>query len=221
MSEDKVDRNWYRYPTAQVDEVETVAPGVRDTDAGNDGGIAEAKQRFGGVDIPANLAGMLAALGAAVVLAGLLAAAGTFGYQLGLKDSTTKLSLGGLIGGLVTLFVAFLIGGWIAGRVARYNGGLNGLLTAFWFIMLTALMGGLGAWLGDKYNVFAAVNLPQWFSRDALGTGALLSALVAVAVMMGAGCLGGLLGGRYHRRADAVIVGGRPGLIAPPVVKAR
>lgn len=29
MSEDKVDRNWYRYPTARVDEVETVAPGVR------------------------------------------------------------------------------------------------------------------------------------------------------------------------------------------------
>lgn len=223
MDKQKVDRNWYRYPTTEVDEVESVPPGVSVTDARDDAGIAEARKRFGGVDLPATLGGMLAALGAAVLLAGVLAAAGAFGYQLGLKGETTKLSLGGLIGGLVTLFVAFLIGGWVAGRVARYNGGLNGLLTAFWFVMLAALMGGLGAGLGDKYNVFPAVHLPQWFSRDALGTGALLSALVALAVMLGAGWLGGLLGGRYHRRADAVVAHSRPGAISEPrrVVRTR
>lgn len=217
MDDEKVDRNWYRYPTTRDDEAEAVAPGVRVSDAGDDaGGIEEARQRFGGIDIPATLGGMLAALGAAVVLGGLLAGAGTVGYQLGLKDSATKLTLGGLIGGLVTLFVAFLIGGWVAGRVARYNGGLNGLLTALWFVLLAAVTGGLGAWLGDKYNVFANVRLPQWFSTSALGATALMSGLAALAVMLGAGWLGGWLGGRYHRRADAVVARTRPGAIAEP-----
>ena len=215
--------NGYRHETEGLHEHETVAPGVRVSDVDGDVGVAEARHRFGGVDIPATLAGMLAALGTTVVLGGLLAGAGTFGYQLGLRDAATKLSLGGLIGGLVTLFVAFLLGGWVAGRVARYNGGLNGLLTALWFVLLAALMGGVGAWAGDKYNVFSKVNLPQWFSGDALGTAAIVSGLVALAVMLGAGWLGGWLGERYHRRADSVVARTRPGAIAEPhrVVRAR
>lgn len=204
-------------------ERDSIAPGVKVSDADDDVGIAEARQRFGGIDIPATLAGMLAALGMAVVLGGLLSAAGAFGYQLGLKDAATKLSLGGLVGGLVTLFVAFLVGGWVAGRVARYNGGLNGVLTAVWFVVLAAVLGGFGAWLGDKYNVFARVQLPQWFSRNALGTAAVVSGLVALAVMLGAGWLGGWLGERYHRRADSLVARTRPGAIAEPrrVVRAR
>ena len=206
----------YRQETRGLHEREPVAPWVRVSDLDGEVGVAEARHRFGGVDIPATLAGMLAALGTAVVLGGLLAGAGTFGYQLGLEDAATKLSVGGLIGGLVTPFVAFLVGGWVAGRVARYNGGLNGLLTALWFVVLAAAMAALGAWAGDKYNVFANVNLPQWFSRNARGAAAILSGLVALAVMAGAGWLGGWLGERYHRRADAVVARSRPGAIAEP-----
>ncbi len=204
-------------------ERDTASPDVKVSDADDDVGVAEARQRFGGIDIPATLAGMLAALGVAAVLGGLVSAAGAFGYQIGLKDAATKLSLGGLVGGLVTLFVAFLVGGWVAGRVARYNGGLNGVLTALWFVLLAALLGGLGAWLGDRYDVFANVQLPQWFSRNALGTAAVVSGLVALAVMLGAGWLGGWLGERYHRRADSLVARTRPGAIAEPrrVVRAR
>ena len=206
----------HRHEARGLHERETVAPGVRVSDANGDVGVAEARHRFGGVDIPATLAGMLAALGTAVLLGGLLSGAGAFGYQLGLKDAATKLSLGGLIGGLVTLFLAFLIGGWVAGRVARYNGGINGLLTALWFVLLAAATAALGAWAGDKYDVFSNVNLPQWFSRNARGAAAILSGLVALAVMLGAGWLGGRLGERYHRRADSVVARTRPGAIAEP-----
>lgn len=55
-------------------------------------GVDEARARFGGVDIPATIAGALAALATAVLLAGVLAGAGTYGYQLGMDDAEEKLT---------------------------------------------------------------------------------------------------------------------------------
>ena len=190
--------------------------GVRVPPVTADVGVEEARARFGGVDIPATLAGALAALGTAVLLAGILAGVGTYGYQLGVENAEEKLTAGGLIGGLVTLFLAFLVGGWVAGRVARYDGGRNGLLTAVWFVLLAAGTGALGAWAGDKYDVFGNVNLPQWFDADAFTGAAIASGVLALAVMLGAGWLGGRLGERYHRRADSVVAHTRPGAVAVP-----
>ncbi len=190
--------------------------GVRVTNVTADVGMEEARSRFGGIDIPATLAGALAALGTAVVLAGLGTGAGTFGYQMGLDDAAEKLTVAGLIGGLLTLILAFLVGGWVAGRVARYDGGRNGLLTAFWFVLLAAAAAALGAWAGDEYDVFRNVNLPQWFDADALTGAALATGLLALAVMFGAGWIGGRLGERYHRRADSLVAHTRPGAVGVP-----
>ena len=187
--------------------------GVRVTNVTGDVGMEEARSRFGGIDIPATLAGALAALGTAVLLAGILAGAGTFGYQMGVDDAAEKLTVGGLIGGLITLLVAFLVGGWVAGRVARYDGGRNGLLTALWFLLLAAGAAALGAWAGEEYNVFRNVNLPQWFDADALTGTAIATGLLALAVMFGAGWIGGRLGERYHRRADSLVAHTRPGAV--------
>ena len=195
----------------------TAAPaGVTVSDVSGDVGVEEARSRFGGVDIPATLAGALAALGTAVLLAGILAGAGTVGYQMGVDDAAEKLTAGGLIGGLLTLLVAFLVGGWVAGRVARYDGGRNGLLTALWFVLFAAAAAALGAWAGDKYNVFRNVNLPQWFDSDALTGAAIGTGLLALAVMLGAGWAGGRLGERYHRRADSLVARTRPGAVGAP-----
>ena len=189
--------------------------GVRTRRRDGDVGVAEAHRRVGGVDVPATLAGTAAALGTAVLIAGLLAGAGTIGYQRGLTGGD-DLSLGGLIAGLATLLVAFLVGGWVAGRIARYDGGRNGVLTAVWVLVLAAVTSGLGAWLGEKYDVFPSVRLPQWFSADARTGAALASGLVALLVMLLAGWLGGRWGERYHRRADALIANTREGGIARP-----
>ena len=189
---------------------------VRVTEVTGDVGVEEAHRRFGGVDVPATIAGALAALGTAVILAGLLAGAGSYGYQLGLDDAAQKLTAGGLVGGLATLVVAFLVGGWVAGRVARYDGGRNGLLTALWFVLLAAVTAALGAWAGDKYDVFGNVNLPQWFDSDALTGAAIATGLLAVAAMLGAGWVGGRLGERYHRRADSLVARTRPGAVGAP-----
>lgn len=172
--------------------------------AQRDPGIIRARDDFGGIDVPATLAGTMAALGTAVLLGGLLAGAGSFGYQQGVVGE--DLSLGGLIAGLVTLLIAFLVGGWVAGRMARYDGGRNGLMTALWFVVLAAVAGALGAWVGSEYDVFSDVQLPQWFSGDATTWQAVLTGAVAIVVMFVAGFLGGTSGARYHRKADRLIL---------------
>src|SRR3954451_16716201 len=185
-----------------------------------DEGVAEARKRFGGLDIPASLAGTLCALGLTVLLAGLLTGVGSVGYQSGITDADTTLSAGGLIGGLAILFLAFLTGGWVAGRMARYDGARNGLMTAVWFLILAAVISVLGAWLGDKYNFFANVHLPQWFSDNARSAKAVATGILALAVMVSAGLLGGILGARYHRRVDALITHNRSGGVAENRVSA-
>lgn len=180
--------------------------------ARSDVGVAEARNRFGGIDIPATLGGMLTALAVLVLLGGLIGAAiGAIGYQTGVEGAAEELSIASLVGGLITLFIAFLIGGWAAGRIARYDGGKNGLLTAVWAIVLAAILSGVAAALGAKYDVFRNVELPQFFSRDAATIGGIVSALIAIAAMLLGGFLGGKWGERYHRRADATILATREG----------
>lgn len=203
-------------PVARNEDRQTSGVEARDRSTrvhrgGHDVGIAEAHERFGGVDIPATLAGMLAAVGTFVVLSGIAAGAGSIGYQSGL-DEAEELSLGGFIAGLVVLFLAFLVGGWVAGRMARYDGGRNGLVTALWFLLLVAGLAALGAWAGERYeDELADLDLPRWFEDNARTTTAIITGLVALAVVLLAGFLGGTLGGRYHRRADEVIAATRDG----------
>jgi hypothetical protein len=178
--------------------------------ARSDVGIRAARDRFGGIDVPATLVGMLTALAMLVLLGGLIGAAiGVIGYQKGLEDAAEDLSLASLIGGLVALLIAFLIGGWAAGRIARYDGPRNGLMTAVWAVVLAAILSGLAAWLGDEYDVLRNVDLPQWFSTEALTTAGIISAVVAIATMLLGGMLGGAWGERYHRRADSTIAATR------------
>ena len=185
---------------------------VRVREGRYDLGVAEARERFGGIDVAGSLAGMLVALALLVILGGLAAAAiGAFGYQLGNTADGEEISIAGLVAGLTVLFVSFLIGGWAAGRMARYNGGVNGLMTAVWTLVIAAILAGIGAWLGNEYDVFSNVNLPQWFSRDEWNTGAIVSGGGALLVMLLGRYLGGKWGERLHRRADAVIAATREG----------
>jgi hypothetical protein len=166
--------------------------------------IAANRADFGGVDVPASLVGMLTALAMLVLLGGIVGAAiGAIGYQTGLSgDDVEDIGLASLIGGVAVLFVAYLVGGWTAGRIARYDGARNGLMTGVWTIILAAILSALAYFFGNEYDVLRNVDLPQWFDRDALTTAAIISGVVTVATMLIAGLLGGLWGSRYHRVAD-------------------
>ena len=192
--------------TAQPVETRTERAAAPDPYAG----IHAARERFGGIDIPASLVGMLTALSTVLILAGLVGAAfGVVGYQTGLEQDAQDLSNGSLIGGVAILFVAYLIGGWAAGRIARYDGARNGFATGVWTLIFGAILAALGAWAGAEYDVFQNVELPQWFDSDAFTTTAIASGIGAIAAMFAGGILGGLWGERYHRRADTTIANTR------------
>jgi MFS family permease len=197
---------------AASEPVDVRTDGVRVEETLPDVGIEEAHHRFGGIDVPATLVGMLAALALTAILAGLIGAAlGAIGYQRGLDNVAREISVAGLIGGIVTLFIAFLVGGWAAARIARYDGRRNGVMTAIWAILLAAALSALAAAAGDEYDVFRNLDVPQFFSQDALTTGAIVSGVVAALAMLLGGFLGGDWGERFHRRADAAIAATREG----------
>ncbi len=195
---------------APDEAVEVRGEGIDVDRVRDDVGVTEARDRFGGVDVPAILAGMLAALGTAVLLATILGGVGVASYQAGF-DGAQPLTIAGAVAGLVTVLISFLVGGWVAGRIARYDGGRNGLLTAVAFLLLAAVVSVLGAVLGNDADLFSRVNMPRWFSPDATTPVALIAGLVALLVMLGAGWLGGRKGEQYHRRADALLVHTREG----------
>ena len=192
--------------------VRVKADGVRVRGVRRDAGVREERERLGVIYVPATLVGMLTALSVLTLLGGLIdAAIGTIGYQRGLDDAVEELSIASLVGGIATLLLAFVVGGWAAARIARYDGARNGLMTGVWTVVLAALLAGLAAWLGDEYDVLSRVDLPQWFSRDAVTTGGIVSAIAAIAAMLVGGVLGGIWGERFHKRADATIAETREG----------
>jgi hypothetical protein len=168
---------------------------------------AEARSRFGGVDVPAVIGGALAGLGAALVLGGIASA---IGLTIGQGDAET-LALAALAVALVLIALSALTAGWVAGRAARFDGARNGLLAGLLMALLLALMGAAGAYSATE------TSLPVSLDSDRLTTAALVAAAAALLVSLLLGLLGGRLGARWHRDVDDVIVGTRPGAVGTPV----
>jgi hypothetical protein len=173
--------------------------------------LAAARERqreaFGGLNWGASCFGWLVAVGVAALLSSILVAAGA---AIGITESdvTTagrdELTLGGGIALLAVLVVAYATGGYVAGRLSRFDGGRQGLGT--WAIGLAVMVAlALAAVvLGDEYNVLEQLNLPSFPVADGesfVGGGAIVLAVSIVATVLAA-VAGGKLGERYHKRVD-------------------
>lgn len=168
------------------------------------------RARFGGIKWGAAFFGWLTANGLAVILVALLSAAGVaLGLAQGVDtadeaaDQVETLGLGGGIAVLVVLFLAYLAGGYVAGRMARFDGARQGV--AVWVIGLVVVLvlAAAGAILGSQYNVLQQLNLPRIPIDEGTATTAGIITLVAILIVTLVGALlGGKLGTRYHRRID-------------------
>jgi hypothetical protein len=168
------------------------------------------RSRYGGIKWGAAFFGWLSANGLAVLLVALLSAAGVaIGLTQGVPstdDAVQEADTIGIVGGivlLVVLFLAYFAGGYVAGRMARFDGARQGI--AVWVIGLLVViaLAVLGLVFGSQYNVLQQLNLPRIPIDEGTATTGGIIALVAVLLATLAGAvLGGRLGDRYHRKVD-------------------
>lgn len=101
----------------------------------------------------------------------------------------------------VLIFFAYLVGGYAAGRMARFAGAKQGIAVWLWQIM-ALILGSLATFLTPQLfqNGVASLSLQKLIAGD-FANGLLAVLLVLSLSFLGA-ILGGLLGRLYHRRVD-------------------
>jgi hypothetical protein len=175
-------------------------------------------EKFGGIHWGAAFFGWLSANGLAVLVLAMVSAAGlaiglttTAGNlevnrqraENGVLGSSEQIGIAGGIAALVILAAAYFAGGYVAGRMSRFDGARQGL--AVWVIGLAVViaLAAAGALFGAKYNVLAQLDLPRIPVNEGTATTGAIVALTAIMVVSAvAAVAGGKTGERYHRRID-------------------
>jgi hypothetical protein len=176
---------------------------------------ARARQReeYGGINWGAAFFGWLVAVGLGSLLVAILAAAGA---AVGLTNKVTTtdatnnaetIGLGGAIALLVVLMIAYYCGGYVAGRMSRFDGARQGAGAWILGVVVTLLLAVAAAALGSQYNVLDQLNLPALpVGSDTMTTGGVIALIVVVLGSLLAAVVGGKAGERYHRKVDRVAV---------------
>ena len=101
----------------------------------------------------------------------------------------------------VLIFFAYLVGGYAAGRMARFAGAKQGIAVWLWQIM-ALILGSLATFLTPQLfqNGVASLSLQKLIAGDFAN--GLLAVLLVLALSFLGAILGGLLGRLYHRRVD-------------------
>jgi hypothetical protein len=166
---------------------------------------AELRRRdeFGGMNVGAAFFGWLVAVGMAVIVTSLLAAAGAaIGLTNGSQDADTISIVGGALL-VATLAIAYFCGGYVAGRMSRFDGGRQGFGTWLIGLVITLLIAAAAAVFGSEYNVFEKLELPRIpVDEGSLATGGAIALGAVVLGTLLAAILGGKAGQRYHTRVD-------------------
>jgi hypothetical protein len=171
---------------------------------------ARQHEEFGGVNWASAFFGWLVSVGIAAILVGLLSAAGAaFGFSdVSDAEAEANAETIGIVGGLLLLLVfgaAYYFGGYVSGRLSRFDGARQGL--AVWGIGLavTVLLAAAALVFGEEYNIYEQLNLPRIpIDEGSLTLGAVI---VLVCVLVGtvlAAAVGGKAGERFHRKVDRV-----------------
>jgi hypothetical protein len=104
---------------------------------------------------------------------------------------------------VLTLSLAFYTGGYVAGRLARFDGVRQGFGVWVFALFITAVAAGVVALANTRDNVVSRINLPNVpLSHSTLTTGAISTAVALVLLTLLAALLGGMTGRRYHDKID-------------------
>jgi hypothetical protein len=115
---------------------------------------------------------------------------GLYGLVDGPPPESGEITAGLVVISLVSGFLAYLAGGFVAGRSAGYSGGLNGAMTAVFGLILGVIVGAILTVLGVTFA--EGVAMPP--ANFGLAGGVLLAGLVLFLVNLFGGFVGGKLG---------------------------
>jgi hypothetical protein len=174
--------------------------------------VARQREEYGGINWGSAFFGWLTAIGIAALLTAILSAAGT---AIGLTEASpsqagsqasSNAGTVGIVGGivlLVILAIAYYAGGYVAGRMSRFDGPRQGLGVWLIGLIITVVLAVAGVVLGAKYNVLSQLNLPRIpIDEGSLTTGGLIALVAIVVVTLLAAMAGGKQGTHYHRKID-------------------
>jgi hypothetical protein len=191
-------------------ERRAAAPRAAENRLMRDRQIEEARRdRFGGYNVGADFFGWLVAIAMSVLLASIVGAVVTAVSANLQVDRTEAERQAGTIGVataialLVILMIGYYAGGYVAGRMSRFDGGRQGMGVWLIGLLVTVVAVGLGAVFGAQYNILDRVDLPSVpIPRDTLTGGGIVSAVAILIGTLLAAIAGGKAGRRYHRKVD-------------------
>ena len=179
---------------------------------------ARERAAYGGIKWGSAFFGWLSAMGLAVILTGLVAGAGT---ALGLANDVsgsdvvgdvasgngngTTIGIAGAIAVLLIILVSYYAGGYVAGRMARFDGARQGFAVWVWSVVIAVVVALIAVIAGNQYDVLGNLNAFPRFPVDAssLSTAGLIALVATVIVALIGAILGGLAGMGFHRKVDA------------------
>jgi hypothetical protein len=190
-------------PTLTGGTAEPAATGALQQHYTGRGVLADARalqhERYGGSKLGSAFFGWLVAVGLTVLL-GVLAGAVTaaVGADRNRTDALVTVAV---------LIVGYYTGGYVAGRLARFDGARNGFLSWVVGLLSTLALAVFGLFIGAQYDVLSRVQLPTLpaaFGQVTIANLVLLA--VAVTGTLVAAVLGGKAGESFHRRVDRAAV---------------
>jgi len=108
---------------------------------------------------------------------------------------------------VLMLSLAFYTGGYVAGRLARFDGGRQGFGVWMITLLVSVLAAGGGALLDNQYDLLSDLNRPDVaLSNDTLTMGGIIAAAALMLLTLLAAILGGKAGKRYHDKIDRLLV---------------
>jgi hypothetical protein len=166
-------------------------------------------EKFGGANLGAAFFGWIVATGISVLLIGIIGAiAAGVGDANDITQSDAERSAGtvGLTSAIVlvvVLLIGYYAGGYVAGRMSRFDGARQGVVTWLIGLVVTVVAVAAGWVFGDKYNVMDRVDLPRIpIPDDQLTQGGVITGVVIVVGTLLAAAAGGRVGRHYHDRVD-------------------
>ena len=169
------------------------------------------RDMYGGVDWLASFLGFVFAVVVGAVLsvvAGVVL--GPLGFSPDLSGALGAAVITGLVLLGVLIFLTYFFGGYVSGRLARFDGGRNGAMLLVW-TFLTVILLALAAGVFSGFLPGGAADAIGGFVDSASSAVGDLSGsgVVGISVVVGAlllallgGFLGGRLGSRYHAEID-------------------